>query len=124
MSHAPNYGSGQASDQATSGDQAGTGSNRRTDRQKGTRATHEPVHMRITSIATGSQPEHQARRSPAGERRQQSDHRSPTPLDTAITVRKHHSAYGLCWLFAVPEGVSWRRGEHRRRGRAGCFGVE
>ena len=35
MSHATNYGGGQASDQATSGGQAGTGSDRRTDRREG-----------------------------------------------------------------------------------------
>ncbi len=38
--------------------------------------------MGVTSIATGSQPEHQARRSPAGERRQHSDHPPPTPHTT------------------------------------------
>src|ERR1700691_2261590 len=40
MSHAPNLRGGQASDQATSGDQAGPGSNRRTNRAKGTHEKH------------------------------------------------------------------------------------
>jgi hypothetical protein len=38
MSHAPHNRGGQASDQATSGGQAGTGSNRRTDQAKSTHA--------------------------------------------------------------------------------------
>jgi hypothetical protein len=47
----------------------------------------------------------------------------------ARTAQRSHSArravHMVCTgLFVVPAGVSWRRGEHWRRGRAGRFGVE
>ncbi len=49
--------------------------------------------MGVTSIATGSQPEHQARRSPAGERRQHSDHPPPIPHTTQQSLCESITAH-------------------------------
>ena len=64
MSHAPQRG-GQASDQATSGGQAGTGSNRRTDQDKSTHAERRASAYEGHVHRHRGQPEHQAGRSPS-----------------------------------------------------------
>ena len=60
----PTQRGGQASDQATSGGQAGTGSNRRTDQAKSTRAERRASACEGHVHRHQGQPEHQTRRFP------------------------------------------------------------
>jgi|ERR1700728_570207 len=60
----PTLRGGQASDQATSGGQAGTGSNRRTDQAKSTHAKRRASAYEGHVHRHQGQPEHQTRRSP------------------------------------------------------------